>query len=65
MAVVLLACKDLFMKDIDLTRKLLLTDGTVPAFFPESVHTLIQFFQRFFQALILLFCAAVGVFCLL
>ena len=41
MAVVLLACKDLFMKDIDLTRKLLLTDGTVPAFFPESVHTLI------------------------
>ena len=41
MAVILLACKDLFMKHIDLTGKLLLADGTVPAFFPESIHTLI------------------------
>ena len=65
MAVILLTCKDLFMKDIDLTGKLLLADGTVPAFLPESIHTLVQLFQRFFQALILLFCAAVGVFCLL
>ena len=50
MAVILLTCKDLFMKDIDLTGKLLLADGTVPAFLPESIHTLVQLFQRFFQA---------------
>ena len=65
MAVILLTCKDLFMKDIDLTGKLLLADGTVPAFLPESIHTLVQLFQRFFQAFILVFGSAVGVFCLL
>ena len=47
MAVILLTCKDLFMKDIDLTGKLLLADGTVPAFLPESIHTLVQLWASF------------------
>ena len=65
MAVILLTCKDLFMKDIDLTRKAAACGWHVPAFLPESIHTLVQLFQRFFQAFILVFGAAVGVFCLL
>ena len=48
MTVILLSCQDLFMKNIDLTGQLLFTDSTIPAFFPQRLHPLIQLFQYFF-----------------
>ena len=52
MTVVLLSCQDLLMKNIDLTGQLLFTDSTIPAFFPQRLHPLIQLFQYFFQTFI-------------
>ena len=52
MTIILLSCQDLLMKNIDLTGQLLFTDGTIPAFFPQRLHPLIQLFQRFFQTFI-------------
>ena len=40
------------MKNIDLTGQLLFTDSTIPAFFPQRLHPLIELFQYFFQTFI-------------